>query len=74
MSEKSWMELNDELDAKVARLRGEGRSREEVAELTAKERTVALGARSAAFAGATQGRGKPLSKQSHGDGKRVEGK
>jgi hypothetical protein len=70
MTEKSWLQLNDELDAEVARLKAEGVPRNERADLTAKLRSEALGARSAAFAGATQGRGKPLSKQSHGTGKK----
>jgi hypothetical protein len=74
MTEKSWMELGRELEAEVARLKAAGVGRNERAERTAGLRSEWLGARSAAFAGATQGRGKPLSKMSHGDGKRVEEK
>jgi hypothetical protein len=65
-----WIQMEQDLEAEVARLKAEGVSRNERADRTAKLRSEALGARSAAFAGATQGRGKPLSKQSHGTGKK----
>lgn len=61
MAEFEFMRLEDELEAKVARLKAEGVSREERADLTADERKAAMSARGGAFAAATQGRGKPMS-------------
>lgn len=66
----SWMRAEDELHAEVARLKVAGVSREERADRTAEARDAVLAARSRWFALATQGRGKPLSKQSHGTGKK----
>lgn len=60
-----FVRLEEALVARVARLRSEGFSPEEVADLTADEREESGLARSAAFAG-TQGRGKPAS---YGHGK-----
>jgi hypothetical protein len=70
----SWFEDLDALERRVAEMKAAGASREERAAETEEERGRVLGARSAAFAKATQGRGKPLSKQTHGDGKRAEEK
>lgn len=71
MSEFKFMQLEDDLHAKVERLRSEGFSREQVADLTADDRKEALDERSAAFAQATAGRGKP---SSYGHGKPKEKK
>jgi hypothetical protein len=71
---KSFPEWSRALEEKVAGLRAEGLSDEAVAGETERERAAFYASRSRAFARASQGKGKPLSKQSHGDGKRVEEK
>lgn len=67
----TFRRLEEELERKVARLRSEGFSREEVAGMTAEERAKAGRARGDAFSAVTQGRGKP---STYGHGKPPEGK
>jgi hypothetical protein len=71
---KSFPEWSRALEGRAAGLRGEGLSDEAVAEETERERAAFYASRSRAFARATAGKGKPLSKMTHGDGKRVEEK
>jgi hypothetical protein len=70
----NWIERSAALDTRVAELRESGMSAIDVSEATRDERKAVLNARSAAFAHATQGSGKPLSKMRHGDGVKPEPK
>jgi hypothetical protein len=71
---KSFPEWSRALEGRVAGLRAEGLSDEAVADEAERERAAFYASRSRAFGRVTQGKGKPLSKTTHGDGKRVEEK